>query len=73
MRNYEHIETNKYGKTYRIGYGANGENYQIVKLKKEFYASCVNPHVPILQYNKYAKTLREINDWLGGLKNESCA
>lgn len=66
MHNYNRIEKLQ-GKSYYTGYGANGEVYVIVKHGREFYASCRNPNVPILQYNKYEKTLREINNWLGGL------
>lgn len=67
MRNYERIEKLE-GHAYYTGYGNNGEVYHIYKRDYGYRATCTNPDVRIMQYSREAKTLRELNDWLGGLE-----
>ena len=67
MKNYTHIEKLDKAHKHYTGYGANGEIYTIRKTGLGWCASCKNANVQIRDFARNAKTLAEINDWLGGL------
>lgn len=57
-----------FSEKYRIGYGNNGEIYEIRKRGGMYEATCRNPNVEIGKYMLVTRTLKDMNKKLGELK-----